>query len=198
MRAKTAWQRVSVIISTVVMAGFGMTGLASADSISWTGPGSWNVISTSFNMTSRFLNTNNLGFNNANFQSVVTGWAKVEGNTNGGNAMTGNAMNNNASGFWVSATNQATAGSSTGGVMGVSGDNSISDTGPHSVNVITSSQNVQTVVKNTNTVSFNNLNDQSAVSGNAVVEGNTSGGNASTGDATNNNSSTVDVNAENN
>lgn len=65
--------------------------------------------------------------------------------------------------------------------------NEISNTGPNSSNKILTSVKTDTVVTNTNNVSVNNSNNQSAYSGNASVSSNTSADSGGTGDASNGN-----------
>src|ERR1700729_534554 len=113
-QTKLLWQRGGTVAATLIMAGFGFTGLASADSISDTGPGSSNTISASMRTDFRDMNTNNIGLFNGNSQRAFTGSARVSGNTNGGDATTGNAMNGNSSSFSVAASNGG--GSMTGSI----------------------------------------------------------------------------------
>ncbi|HSX30842.1 MAG TPA: hypothetical protein VLE99_02905 [Candidatus Saccharimonadales bacterium] len=79
------------------------------------------------------------------------------------------------------------------GLAGAASASSISHTGPHSQNHISTWTKNTTTVRNTNTVSFANTNYQTAVSGNAIVSGNTYGGNATSGNAGNWNSTEFSV-----
>jgi hypothetical protein len=79
------------------------------------------------------------------------------------------------------------------------GGSNISDTGPGSVNAITTSANygVNYRVVNENNVSTSNNNNQSAQTGNASSYGNTIGGDVSTGSAYNQNENQTSVNTSN-
>jgi hypothetical protein len=72
------------------------TGVASAHSISNTGPRSNNRISVRHNTRIRVNNNANVRVNNSNTQVAISGNARVSGNTNGGDAETGNASNTNS------------------------------------------------------------------------------------------------------
>lgn len=74
-------------------------------------------------------------------------------------------------------------------------DNSISTTGPHSTNTIENTQTTTINETNNNHISVTNSNSQTAKSGSASVNGNTTAGSAMSGDATNSNnvSTTIDV-----
>lgn len=73
----------------------------------------------------------------------------------------------------------------------------ISDTGPNSVNKITTTNTNTTTVTNDNNISVSNNNEQSANSGNASVKENTTAGAATTGNAANSNTSATTVNINN-
>lgn len=231
--------RLGVLGASIVSAGIltvGM-GIASADTIFNTGPGSHNVILTksTFNQTVR--NMNQVNISNRNFQTAVTGTAFVTGNTNvnncahlrrnklafvsphkmhnlmanrpisnqhrsfggvanntshqGGGAITGNASNFNATEANVNITNVAPTSLSSN--SDATGSSTISNTGPHSFNLISSSSSSNVETTNTNNVDIMSTNNQTAVSGNATVSGNTRGGSATTGDATNTNSTDIEV-----
>lgn len=120
------------------------------------------------------------------------GWNGGSSGANGGSASTGNASNNNVTQAAVTITNNtptpAVSSYTTGGNTGMR-NNTISDTGPHSVNTIKDIHSSSTMVTNTNSVTVNNMNMQMAKSGNASVSGNTFGGSARSGNAMNSNSS---------
>lgn len=277
--------RLGVVGASIVSAGcltVGM-GVASADTIVNTGPGSYNAILTrsSFNQTVR--NVNNVRLNNQNFQTAITGSASVTGNTNGnggnnnnkcnydkktsykpsnymrnmyammpshyyqvpkhnnqysnntpsysgneygnnnygnsneygnnnygnsheygnnnsggqgGSAVTGNASNYNATQASVDVANTTPTLSNMD--TNTVGNNTISDTGPHSFNLISSKSTSNVEVTNNNHVDITNNNMQTAVSGNANVSGNTRGGSAITGNATNTNRTDIEVAIDNN
>ena len=67
-------------------------------------------------------------------------------------------------------------------------DSSLNTTGPNSQNTITVTQTNDVTVSNHNDIQVTNSNQQSAGSGSAKVEGNTTGGAATSGMATNTNS----------
>jgi hypothetical protein len=71
------------------MAGFGFTGVASAQTITNTGPGSRNTISTTTTNNCRVTNTNNVSVVNRNHQYAATGDATESGNTSAGLPWTG-------------------------------------------------------------------------------------------------------------
>ena len=73
----------------------------------------------------------------------------------------------------------------------------ISDTGPQSVNKITTTNTNTTTVNNDNDVKVINSNDQSASSGDAKVNDNTNAGGANSGNTSNSNSSSTTVNINN-
>lgn len=255
--------RLGAISASIATAGcltVGM-GVASADTIINTGPGSYNAILAKSSFSQTVRNVNNVNLNNRNYQVAVTGSAFVSGNTHsygsnnnrcnysrnvsyvpmhkmkhmyavmpshhyqapahhaqystymrpsygagghdnyssggqGGSATTGNASNYNATHENVSITNNTPTLSSAPTSLGSNG--TISDTGPHSFNLISSRSNINEEVTNTNNVDITNTNTQTAVSGNATVSGNTRGGSARTGNATNTNSTDIEVAISNN
>lgn len=73
----------------------------------------------------------------------------------------------------------------------------ISTTGPNSTNTVHTTATRSTTVRNTNTVRLTNDNDQSARTGSAEVEHNTTGGDATSGDASNRNSLSATVAIDN-
>ncbi len=124
----------------------------------------------------------------------------ASGSGYGGGASTGSATNENNTQAQVSITNSTPAPNYTQQEtayhphMG----NSISDTGPHSFNLISSKTDSNVQVSNTNNVTMSNTNTQTAVSGNATVSGNTHSGSATTGSASNTNSTDFEVAITNN
>lgn len=74
---------------------------------------------------------------------------------------------------------------------------SITDTGPGSENSVTTTENTTCTTDNTNDVDIDNSNDQSAGSGDASSEDNTTSGDSQSGDATNDNDTNVDVDISN-
>ncbi len=71
----------------------GGMGYGSGPSISNTGPGSHNSITTSNKTKITKTVTNNVSVSNSNVQSSSSGSAKVEHNTTGGNATSGSSTN---------------------------------------------------------------------------------------------------------
>ena len=67
--------------------------------ISNTGPGSKNTVSSNITDTTTVTNVNNVSVNNSSSQTSSTGSANVSGNTTGGSAETGDAWNDNSSSF---------------------------------------------------------------------------------------------------
>lgn len=140
--------------------------------------------------TTKVTNTNNEGINNNVDLSATSGQASVANNTSGGNATSGNASTNltafnltgsnilgsndllvfvNVTGTWVgmiiNAPTGATAAELGGGIT--------SDT--------QNGANNNTTVNNTNNQQINNNITGTAHSGNASVDSNTQGGNATSG-----------------
>jgi hypothetical protein len=132
---------IAVGAASCVVAGFGFTGMAFADSsISDTGPGSINVISSdggNGNWSSCYVsNHNNVSDWNSSSQWANSGSVRESGNTWAGSAMSGSATNDN----WTNTTVDIANGdgcSVTGSGSGGSGQTAtISDTGPDSTNII--------------------------------------------------------------
>lgn len=246
---KTASMSVlSVGVATISC--FGMSGLAAADSITTTGPGSYNVIGSntdnyggyggyysapssddwstlnpttwqtqgrSFtswweavmaNMPSYSSSCFSHGSTNyvsswaptgSNWQSSWSNWDPYLWMSNGQSfsnwhtqlmsylsGQYGQYMTN-----WSANNNQPTVPQTSA--------NYISDTGPGSVNAITTSENYRDNVQavNENNVSTDNSNNQTAVSGNASSNGNTIGGSVSSGNAYNQNENQTSVDVSN-
>ena len=70
-------------------------------------------------------------------------------------------------------------------------------TGPDSYNAVTYKEHTQIDVRNDNDIKIDNDNHQTAVSGDAKVYDNTTGGDAVSGDAVNTNSTSVTLNVRN-
>ena len=81
----------SVLMSTLLTVGMGF---ASADSITYTGPGSRNAIYSSNTTNSVVANQNKVNFNNQNYQIATSGSARVNGNTRASNTYGGNGNAN--------------------------------------------------------------------------------------------------------
>lgn len=79
---RTTWhRRISMFVAAATMAGFGLTGIASAQTITNTGPDSRNRIDTKITNDCRVRNTNNVSAHNRNKQDATSGDASVHGNT---------------------------------------------------------------------------------------------------------------------
>lgn len=185
------------VASSLSIAAAGLAGVAGASSIDTTGPHSWNNVKNSSSYDSDVKNNNTATVANTNDQDARTGRAGVSGNTTGGDATSGNASNSNDFSADLSVDNSscdcAAPVSGSGGEWG----GEISNTGPKSDNVIENKQDVKVRVTNNNNVVVSNTNDQSASSGDASVDCNTTGGNATSGDASNTNSSSVTLSINN-
>lgn len=83
----------------------------------------------------------------------------------------------------------------TGSVVSTAAAVDISNTGPGSRNIITTTNNNRVNIKCTNKIDVKNNNRQNSTSGNATVINNTSGGNAQSGNARNSNQTSVDLSA---
>ena len=172
----------------------GLSGFAGATTgtIDTTGPDSRNTITSDTRYRVEVGNDNNLKVYNDNDQRAWTGDAEVEDNTTGGGAETGAAWNDNAFEAEVSVDNSAsTAAAFEGGAGGGDHEATIENTGPDSVNRVEFDSRTNIDVHNDNNLYVHNDNNQTASSGDATVEDNTTGGDAVTGDATNTNSTSI-------
>lgn len=79
--------------------------------------------------------------------------------------------------------------------MGVAAANeaTIENTGPDSTNTVTVNNSQNATLSNNHSVTVSNENDQSASTGSATVDDNTTGGDATSGDAENTNSVSTEV-----
>jgi len=148
--------------------------LGHSASIHLTGPGSTNVIKSSFAQggSSSISNTGPRSTN-------------IVKNAHGG-----------------SGSISTTGPGSTNIIKSTHGGDSISTTGPGSTNKIVGGHwdgqhGSQVTTRNTNNVSVSNTTRQEASTGNAVVKGNTHGGSATSGDATNSSSVSTEVSIRN-
>jgi hypothetical protein len=159
-----------------------------------TGPDSSNLITndttTNLNLS---LTTNNAINNNIDL-NATTGSAEVSGNTIGGNATTGEATTNlnifNLTGSNVVGKNAMLVfvnvlGDWVGLIMNApTGSSSALLTGPGSTNTINNSTDTNLDFDATFNNTINNNINVNSGSGDALVSGNTSAGNATSGDAT--------------
>lgn len=181
--------------TAVVVTGASLsTGFVSANSasIDMTGPNSRNRVEFRNSDRRKVENNNNVSVRNSNPQRAYSGDVKVKHNTTGGSANSGEATNDSM----LRATLNLDNGSASSGAMsswsGGSDSGTIDTTGPNSHNTILFNNSSKVKVTNNNNISIENNNDQEAVSGNARVQGNTTGGDATSGDASN--ISTTEVN----
>ena len=183
----------------------GLAGFAGASSgtIDTTGPDSSNVVRHRVSTRVHVHNDNKVHVDNYNHQMARSGDAETEHNTRGGDARTGDASNTNRLNASVRVDNSnAGVGSNLFG-SGSDGDwrsnntSRISDTGPDSVNRISTQVTNRVNIENNNDLEVHNTNSQYASSGDAEVSDNTRGGDARTGDATNTNTTTLDFRVTN-
>lgn len=191
---RTKMLRVAAVTVLGLSLGAGVASAAPGNgSVTNTGPDSDNII-TFNNMSSALVsNTNGVTVTNTNPQAAVTGAAAVTDNTTGGGAASGDATNDSMLRGSLRISN-VSAGAAALNSGGSASTGSISTTGPDSTNVITFNNSDTSTVANTNTLLVSNVNTQTASSGAAVVDHNTTGGSATSGDASN--VSTVDLTVE--
>lgn len=173
----------------------GLSGFASATlgEIGTTGPDSVNIVKEKVSTEIEAENENEIDVNNMNKQFAKTAEAEAEDNTTGGDATTGTAANTNKLEAIVEIENSvpSVAGANVeldddGAMLGT-----IDTTGPDSYNKVEYSNRTEIEVENENEIRINNFNSQMAISGDAEVEENTTGGDAITGDAINENTVTM-------
>ena len=176
-----------ILSAAMVSAGL-TTGFAAAQSgsIDTTGPDSDNHITNNQTNTADVDNTNDVYVKSKNHQSAYSGEAEVENNTTGGSATSGDASNTNSVSSDVNVSNSG------GGTWSLSPPDidqsgSIENTGPGSLNTVTSTNTNTLTITNNNDVDVKSYNYQRASSGEAEVEDNTTGGDATSGDASNSN-----------
>lgn len=168
---------------------------ASAGTLDTTGPNSTNVVKSITKLHTQITNKNHLSVQSNNSQGASSGDAVTVHNTTAGDATTGDAKNSNAVGATVQLTNSMPD-------MTVTTDNSdntgnISNTGPDSSNTVLSVTKSSLKVTNTNSVTVASNSEQDALTGKAVVAGNTTGGSATSGAASNSNSDSVSITINN-
>lgn len=182
----------------IALASVGLAvGVAAASSISNTGPDSHNKVEVSTNNSAEVSNHNHLNANNDNSQAASSGDAKVKDNTTGGDATSGDATNSNDVTTDVTVNNGGSCGCMSDMFSTELPSGSIDTTGPDSKNTIEFKINNRLEVRNDNNVSVNNNNEQSASTGDARVEHNTTGGDATTGSASNTSSTSTSVSISN-
>jgi hypothetical protein len=159
-----------------------------------TGPDSYNKIEFENRHDVDVNNRTRANINNNNPQYAETGEAKVNHNTTGGDATSGEATNDSLLRVAGSVDNTASSLAALEGASNGDDSASIEQTGPDSYNKVEFENKTYVDVNNKTSLNVNNNNPQTAVSGDARVEDNTTGGDATSGDACN--ISTVDVSFE--
>lgn len=183
--------------SVSVSIGF-MGGVAvAAPVVTNTGMGSYNKIKVTNKQLCELKNKNTISAKNVTTQSSSTGNAKVKNNTTGGTAVSGAAGNTNTAAAGVAVSNPTDA-TMCDTVLATDGsDSRVANTGAYSVNVIENKNTNKVKVVNSNNISIYNATLQGSHSGNAIVQGNTTGGSATSGSATNTSTSTFTINVTN-
>lgn len=87
--------------SSMGMSGGSGGGTSSNNTISNTGPKSYNAIYATWKSSYKVVNDTDVSVNNSNYQTAKSGDATVSGNTSGGSAETGDATNYNATSISV-------------------------------------------------------------------------------------------------
>lgn len=185
------------VASSLSIAAAGLAGVAGASSIDTTGPNSWNKVKNESSLNSDVRNDNHATVTNSNGQRADSGDANVSGNTTGGGATSGDASNSNEFSADLSVDNSSCDCALDGVMGGGAWGGDIKNTGPKSDNVIENKQSVRVNVNNYNSLVVTNTNDQTASTGDASVDCNTTGGDATSGNASNTNSSSVTLSINN-
>jgi hypothetical protein len=180
--------------------GIGLSaGMAAAQtgSIDTTGPDSNNNIEFKDELDVDVDNKNDAEVRNDVDQDADSGDADVNHNTTGGDATSGDAMNESE--LSTSATMSNSGVGDLGDWWGGSGSSSasIDNTGPDSDNTVEFNNDTRIDVDNNNYLDVDNDVDQDADSGDADVDGNTTGGDATSGDAHNSSSVSTTVHMSN-
>jgi hypothetical protein len=177
----------------------GLSGFASAatGSITNTGPDSYNAVKSKTINKTRVKNNNDLNVNSWTAQTASSGEASSEHNTTGGGATSGSAANTNSTSVSATIDNSSVAGAVGGGGSGDNNSGTITQTGPDSTNVVRSLTVNKMSVENNNNVNVSNSTTQTALSGEAEVSGNTTGGSATSGNVSNTNTTSVTLNLKN-
>ncbi len=170
-------------VMSLSLGAFGVVGAVSG-TIDTTGPDSTNEVFSEVILETEVDNETDIEAQNNNPQNAHTGHADVRHNTTGGHAESGAAANDSLLRASVEVDNTACGCDGVEMDLGEL-DAEIENTGPGSENVVESTTEVSMSVDNDTYIGIQNNNSQTATTGNAVVEGNTTGGNALTGDASN-------------
>ncbi len=161
--------------------------------INETGPNSNNSVDgNNTTNTTNVTNTNNEGINNNVNLSAASGQASVTNNTSGGNATTGNASTNltafNLTGSNILGSNDLLVfvnvlGTWVGMIVNAPAGATAAELGGGITSNTQNGANNNTTVNNSNDQQINNNITGSAKSGDASVDSNTQGGNATSGNA---------------
>lgn len=184
-------------VAAVVVLGAGLAGGAASAAtgvIDGTGPDSAAVVSSDSNATHEVNNDVKAEFTNNNPQTALSGDATADDSNTAGDATSGVAGNDSTTAADLTVSHGAN------GAAGLNVDDeeensgTISNTGPNSDSTVTSTSNTEVTVNNTTDLTVTNNNAQHAVSGVAVVSGNTEGGSATSGNATNTSNTSFTLN----
>lgn len=192
--------RISATVASSVALVAGFAGIAGAATIDRTGYNSDNRITARNEVRTRVNNDNDVRLTNNNPQTAVSGDAEAEKNTTSGHVESGAAHNDSLLDASVDVDNSGSTSAALGAGGGLDwdlGDASISQTGADSLNRITFRNEVNTTVNNDTDVRITNNNSQTAVSGDAEAEKNTTVGDVRSGDATNVSTATFEVSVSN-
>lgn len=186
------------LLSSAIVVGLAGFASASSGTIGTTGPYSYNSVRHGSSTKVDVDNDNNLHLSNRSDQHASSGKADVRLNTTGGDARTGSATNANGTSASVTLDNSSSSAAALSKATASTSDTgSINNTGAYSTNRVTFDSRSRVEVKNDNRVSVHNNTDQSARSGDAVVQQNTTGGSAVTGNTSNTNSSSFTIQIKN-
>ncbi len=107
MSKPTRLWRPSAFLASALITGFGLTSMASAQTItiSNTGPNSKNQVDTSLKNDCTITNTNDISLQNTNDQKADSGDALVSDNTRGGDATSGDVSNDNSTDLSIAISN---------------------------------------------------------------------------------------------
>ncbi len=190
-------QLIHAAAGTVLALGL-TTGLAAAQTISNTQPGSENILKTHTASITHVYTFNGEEVLNSNMQGAESGSSTVMFNMESGNAASGYANNAATQNTTVDLNNSpVTTAALTTTTNTNTGNQSISGSGAGSLNVLKTDNFNMTHVATINDLTVGNQSSQQAVSGNATVKFNMVGGSATTGNASNSDTSNVTVNVTN-
>ncbi len=187
------------LIAVAIMGVSLTTGVAAAQSadVDTTGPNSTVRIDFREEYTARVNNSTDARLNLSNDQFSQSGSAISTRNTTGGGATTGDAENENEVEVEAEIHNSSSNSAVFSSNSTDRNDASVSNTGPDSRVDIIFRDSTDVRVSNDTNIVVSNDNVQTAVTGDATVSRNTSGGDAETGSATNTTSSRLQLHVRN-